>query len=446
MYKKYFIKTFIFCLVFVLGGLSVRMAVCSVCHGMSQPKQVIVSTVQMSQILPPPKILSHFTSQNPASLQPVLQWEKVANAPIYELEIFLDKKKIFASSKIYTGGYAVSLPPEVDGKNIYWHVRGLNLDRIPLTQYSDWEISFVSKEEPEQHIPQPTVEFNSGTGTNIIYPVYNWLPVQGAAKYEVEILAHLPEINEKTQASKFRIDSGETSASDWYDEERRNPDRPVYWRVRALKEDGEPLGAFSEAKEVVNPRNTYTVGTFGDSITHGGGAVSYSPGDWEYDYQSYLHFDTVNIGKSGDTSASMLKRFDQDVLPLHLRYLIIMGGTNSLRGGVAAESVIRDLTAIKEKCEENGITPVFLTLPPINPDNIKKVFDEDTASDWQKQFAVVNAYIRTQKHIDVAATMAAPDGYLPTNLALDGLHPDVVGKRLMAQAINTAWDNKVYAN
>lgn len=445
MKKNSCLKLFAFCAVIFLASLSARTFFCSTCHGMYIYKQKVVEGTCMEQALPQPKILSHFTTQKPASLQPVLQWEKIENAPIYELEIFTDQGKIFSSTKIYTAGYAVSLPPEVDGKNIYWHVRGLNLDRVPLTTYSDWETSHVDKMTPQQQIPQPTVEFNSGNGTNILYPVYSWLPVQGAAKYEVEILSHQPAPTEAAQASVFRIGRGETTASDWYDEVKRDPAKPVYWRVRALQTNGEPLGAFSAAKTVVYTQKTYTVGTFGDSITHGGGAVSYSPGDWEYDYQSYLNFDTINLGRSGDTSASMLERFDQDVLPLHLQYLIIMGGTNSLRGGVAAESVINDLQTIKEKCEANGIIPVFLTLPPINPTNIKRVFNEETAPDWQSEFAKVNTYIRSQKHIDVATELTPQGGVLPTNLALDGLHPDAVGKKLMAKAINAEWRSIVTA-
>nr|WP_255711076.1 GDSL-type esterase/lipase family protein [Pelosinus baikalensis] len=85
------------------------------------------------------------------------------------------------------------------------------------------------------------------------------------------------------------------------------------------------------------------VATFGDSITHGGGSVSYSPADWEYSYQYYLDFPSVNLGKSGDTSQTMVERFEQDVLPFHPQYLIILAGTNSLRGGVTAENVIADL-------------------------------------------------------------------------------------------------------
>ena len=49
-----------------------------------------------------------------------------------------------------------------------------------------------------------------------------------------------------------------------------------------------------------------------------------------------------------------------------------MTGSNSLRGWVSGESVISDLKGIREKCEDNGITPIFMTLPPVNPANIKR--------------------------------------------------------------------------
>ena len=39
----------------------------------------------------------------------------------------------------------------------------------------------------------------------------------------------------------------------------------------------------------------------------------------------------------------MVQRFDDDVLPFHPQYLLIMGGTNSLRAGMPAENVINDL-------------------------------------------------------------------------------------------------------
>ncbi len=65
--------------------------------------------------------------------------------------------------------------------------------------------------------------------------------------------------------------------------------------------------------------------------------------------------------------------------------------------------MIADLEKLQALCQENGITPVLLTLAPINPDNIQRAFDEESDPHWQEAFAKVNEYIRSQPHIDVAA-------------------------------------------
>ncbi len=88
----------------------------------------------------------------------------------------------------------------------------------------------------------------------------------------------------------------------------------------------------------------------------------------------------------------------------------------------------------------NGIRPIFLTLPPINPRNIAHVFDEPTTPDWQMRFDRVNSYIRDQACVDAASAFVCPDGVLPTELALDGLHPDVDGKRLIGEQVNKEWE------
>ena len=97
------------------------------------------------------------------------------------------------------------------------------------------------------------------------------------------------------------------------------------------------------------------------------------------------------------------------------------------------------MTAIRDKCLENDIRPIFLTLPPINPRHIKQVFDEDTVTDWQQQFQKVNTFIRTQDHIDVAQQFRSVDGVLRGDLAVDGLHLDIAGKKMIAAAINANW-------
>ena len=165
--------------------------------------------------------------------------------------------------------------------------------------------------------------------------------------------------------------------------------------------------------------------------------MSYSPVDWEYSYQTYLDFPVINLSNSGDTSESAVDRFDEDVLPFHPRYLIILEGSNSIRGGTPAESVISDLKTLKIKCENNNIVPIFMTLPPINPESIKKVFDEPTVDDWREEMDKVNQFIRADTiHIDLAIKMNYPGGIMPERLALDGLHPDINVKRKMASIIN----------
>ena len=177
------------------------------------------------------------------------------------------------------------------------------------------------------------------------------------------------------------------------------------------------------------------VAIFGDSISHGGGSVSYSPTDWEFSYASYLHFPTINLSQSGDTSTMAAERFEKDVLPFKPSYVIVLVGSNSLRAGVPSWEVIGDLQSIKKQALENGIKPVFLTIPPLNPRNIKAAFDQDTTDDWRLSIAEVNDYIDTQVHIDIVPGMADDDGELKTELALDGLHLDPPGKELMAEAI-----------
>ena len=385
-----------------------------------------------------------------ASPLPMLTWSKVPGAVAYELELLTQPPEnghipassenlYFSTRQIFVAGYNADLT-NYRRPLIYWRVRGLDISGKPLGPFTDAEPLFVSRRQSSPAKPLPTSVFNQSPGAALLYPVYAWIPVHGAAKYEVEILDAPPENPNGIAPSIHRIDTGAAVGFDYYDTRARFGENRFYWRVRGLDAVGNPVGVYSDAGVFsLNPKNPVLVATFGDSITHGGGAVSYPPSDWEYSYQHYLHFDSVNLGKSGDTSQTMLERFEADVLPFRPQYLLILGGINSLRAGVPAADVIANFRALKEACLANNIRPVFLTLPPINPHNIKKIFNEPTAPDWQAQLQQVNGYIRTQVHIDAALGMAGPDGLLPERLAIDGLHLDIEGKKQIAAAVNAGW-------
>ena len=244
----------------------------------------------------------------------------------------------------------------------------------------------------------------------------------------------MPRCSRCTRPSRYRIAHYTSELTDIYDSEPRTGS--YYWRVRALDAAGRPMTVWSAAQHIELAPASFTVAVFGDSISHGGGRLSYGPSDWAYSYASYLDVPVVNLSESGDTSARMAERFAADIRPFRqLKTVLILGGTNSLRASTSAESVIEDLKSIQNQARARGIEPILLTLPPIHPAQIAKAFDQPTADDWQEKFAKVNAFIRTQPHIDTAAPFAA-FREMPKELAMDGLHGDVRAKQMMAEQIN----------
>ena len=384
----------------------------------------------------------------------LLQWPQRLDAVRSEVEILdgipasLDPDKpspdaIYRNGHVY--GSAILLPMgELKGKKtqplLYYRVRAYDLDGNPVGSYSQLQPVSGSLQKVTRNAPVPRSSMDDN-GSELLYPVYAYTGNPGATQYEVEVTDHRPENPNGTAPSRYRVFAQTTKLPDLYDEKPRIG--TYYWRVRGMDDAGNPVGEWSEAQKFTTlPKGDIKVGIYGDSISHGGGHLSYSPVDYAYSYSHYLGFQTINLSQSGDTSAMMLERFDRDEPAFGLKYLLIMGGTNSLRAGVPAEDVIQDLEAIGEKARERGITPIYLTLPPINPANIDKAFDEPTYENWRQSFAQVNDYIRSRDHIDVAAQFDEQKD-LPTELALDGIHGDWNMKQIMAQAINTAMAGRV---
>jgi lysophospholipase L1-like esterase len=406
-----------------------------------------VNTVQNK-----PHPLTNYPVTAPAPNIPMLLWTVLPGAVYYELEllssppenpndIYTSNYQVFLSREVFTNGYSINLST-YPSNHLYWRVRALDYDGNPMGVFSDATEIFIDHSLSQTLKPISNTGYKAANMPMPLYPVYSWIPIAGAATYEVELTTAPPENPNGIQPSRYRIrDQYVEMGTDCYDEKPLLTPGTYYWRVRGLDTNGNAIGVYSDAESfVVNRDIGKYAGTFGDSITHGGGAISYSPADIEYSFQTYLSFPTINLGKSGDTSESMLNRFDADVLPYHPTFLIIMGGSNSLREGIPASQVIKELTAIRDKCIANGIRPIFLTLPPINPDAIQQAFNEETVPNWQKEFAEVNSFIRHQQyHIDLEPYFADSNHILPLHYATDGLHLDIDGKKLMAQIINANW-------
>jgi len=399
-----------------------------------------------------PRLSSTTLPEKPVGPQPILLWTPLPGAVYYEIE-FLDnppenpngfepsKFRLFSSREVFTNGYNPDFR-RITVNKIYWRVRGLDVDGNPIGVFSDAGELLIDRTKKEQLKPLITSEFGKKGTADLLYPVYTWIPLLETAVYEVELTRTLPENPNGTDPSAHRIWSSRAIGFACYDEFPRIEPGQYFYRVRGLKPDGTPLGVWSDAAAyTVDPGKASYAATFGDSITHGGGAISYSPADWDYDYQTYLEFPTYNLGHSGDTSESSAERFERDVLPFRPRFLIIMTGINSLRAGVEAASVIDDLRTIRDKCLSLGIRPIFLTLPPINPDAIHRTFSEETTPNWHYELLAVNEYIRQQEYyVDLYPHFLDATNELPDRFAIDGLHYDISGKKLMAELINAEWE------
>jgi lysophospholipase L1-like esterase len=375
----------------------------------------------------------------------LLTWQEDPESVRYEVEIFrglpenLDRNspvenRLYDNQRIYTNQVLVDLAAFPPGEApLYWRVRPIDANWQGMGPFSSpMEVRSTMK-PVSRNAPYPHV-YHPGNGSTLLYPVYSYAGNPGAASYEVEVTDRYPENPDGTAPSKYRVFSKTTTLSNVYDDNPRIG--TFYWRVRGMDENGNPLGIWSLPEKVrTNPEEHFEVGIFGDSITQGGGHLYHSPADMAYSYVTYLDFPAVNMGRSGDTTEMMEDRFDRDVLPFHVKYLLIMGGINDLRMGADPQKVIGHLEAIRKKCEEHHIVPILLTIVPINPENIQKYYGDVTYSGWKESVDTVNSWIRTQPHIDTAAPFA-DYSVMPGELAMDGIHGDWNAKQMIAGEIN----------
>lgn len=400
-----------------------------------------------------PVSIFKYDTEKPASLKPFLVWHSVPGAVMYEVELLSEPPKkeggiknsanghLYSTSKIFTNGWQADLTDWKNRREIYWRVRALDLQRRPIGEFSKAELLVLDPSMPVPTAPLINTFDQMAQTAPPLYPVYQWIPIHDSMRYEVELLAHPPANENGTEPSTdrewFRVMEDSFSS---YDEYARPFAGRYYWRVRALDRNGNTLGTYSDTSSFDVPEQKAPVfaAAFGDSITHGGGALSYSPANYEYSYTTYLDFPALNLGRSGDTAHATMLRFEDDVLPYRPQNLFILTGSNDLRSNLSAESIIADLDIIRVKCEANGIRPIFLTLMPIHPENIFTAFRTPSDEGWYEKMRKINAFIRKQEYyIDLEPYFYDKHHeQLETSLSIDGLHPDIRGKMLMAEIIN----------
>ena len=190
----------------------------------------MANNAALQQEAPVPTV--HFPKQHPASAKPILTWTKVKGAVAYELELATtlpedseasnpNPNAFYSTKKIYGNGFNADLPLDLANNFFYWRVRGLGMEGNPISDFSDGEKVYVDYKKDVILKPIPTSIFNQDIASVLLYPVYSWVPITGANKYEVEILDDLPDNPNGIEPSEHRIDAAIITGSEYYDEKPR---------------------------------------------------------------------------------------------------------------------------------------------------------------------------------------------------------------------------------
>ena len=190
----------------------------------------------------------------------------------------------------------------------------------------------------------------------------------------------------------------------------------------------------SEDTEVPKPKpGENRVVFLGDQITErwGKGHAPFFPG------KPYF-----NRGIPDQTAPQMLIRFRQDVIDLHPKAVVILGGLNDIAGlhGASTEEMILDnLTSMTQLAQANGIGVVLASLTPVC-----NCFGKNGARErWQERISEANELIEKYctasgaTFLDYYSAMANRDD-LKKELTDDGVLPNDAGYRVMARLAGQA--------
>lgn len=142
----------------------------------------------------------------------------------------------------------------------------------------------------------------------------------------------------------------------------------------------------------------------------------------------------VNRGISGQTSSQMLVRFRQDVILLQPKLVVISAGTNDIAentGPISLENILNNIIAMCDMAKANHIKVVLTSVLPAKAFSWRKQLEPApriiALNKMIKGYAAVNHLV----YVDYHSAMADADGGLKASFSKDGVHPNLMGYKVM---------------
>jgi lysophospholipase L1-like esterase len=196
------------------------------------------------------------------------------------------------------------------------------------------------------------------------------------------------------------------------------------WQNLRLTQDFAGLCHYADQNAALPPATDRRVVFFGDSITE----------LWDRLDPSLFTHDVINRGISGQTTAQMVGRFQEDVIALHPRAVLILAGTNDIAGNTGPTTLTwieANIRTMAQAAKANHVRVVLASVLPAARYSWRPALEPvpqiHALNDWMA------AYAKAQRLIFLDYRPPLDDGHagFKTELSPDGVHPNAKGYALM---------------
>ncbi|MBH0114881.1 GDSL family lipase [Novosphingobium sp. YJ-S2-02] len=152
----------------------------------------------------------------------------------------------------------------------------------------------------------------------------------------------------------------------------------------------------------------------------------------------------INRGIGSQVTAQMLVRFEQDVVALRPKAVVILGGVNDVSGFLQVESeegIVSNIEAMADIADRHGIAVVLCSILPVtNTPQADYVETERKPAQLRRINARLAALATSRGYAfaDYTPVLANESGLLQQRFTRDGVHPLASGYARMAPIVHAA--------
>jgi lysophospholipase L1-like esterase len=151
----------------------------------------------------------------------------------------------------------------------------------------------------------------------------------------------------------------------------------------------------------------------------------------------------VNRGIGGQTTAQMVVRFRQDVIDLHPKAVVILGGTNDVAGNtgpMTPEMTEDNWQSMADLAKANGIRVIFASITPSTDfpwrRGLKPAEKIRALNGWLKGYCESHGLT----YLDYYSALTNEEGGMKEEFTVDGVHASGKGYSVMAPLAQSAID------